>query len=181
MIIWVLFLAFALSLDAFSVSVAVAAAGRTPRQTFRLAFHFGLFQFLMPLIGGVAGRQLSSALDAWDHWIAFVILMGIGLHMLHETLHPPVEKFEESRDRSRGFSLVMLSIATSLDALGAGFTIGLRDVPLLPSCLTIGIVAGAMSFSGVRLGRVLGKKISRGADALGGVVLVALAIKGVLP
>lgn len=178
MTLYVLFLAFALSLDAFSVSVAVAAAARSPRQTFRLAFHFGLFQFLMPLAGGFAGRGLATMLDRWDHWIGFAILMGIGLHMLWETLHPPIEQIEQARDRSRGWSLVMLSVATSLDALAAGFTLGIRNVPLLQSCLTIGIVAGVVSFVGVRLGRLAGKKISRGADALGAIVLIALAIFG---
>lgn len=174
--LYILALAFALSLDAFSVSVAVAATGRTPRQTFRLSWHFGLFQFLMPLVGGLAGRGLSQWLDAWDHWIAFIILMAIGLHMLEEVIHPPIERVQQERDRSKGWSLVMLSVATSLDALGAGFTIGLKDIALVPACLAIGIVAGAMSLIGVRLGRMMGRKISRGADALGAAVLLGLAV-----
>jgi len=179
---YIIVLAFALSLDAFSVSVAVAAAARSPRQTFRLSWHFGLFQFLMPMVGGFAGRGLSQWLDAYDHWISFAILMGIGLHMLYESFFGAEEELRREKDRSRGWTLIILSVATSLDALGAGFIIGLRFQPglLVEACVTIGVIAGAMTFIGVRLGRKMGQKISRGSDILGGVVLVALGIWAVL-
>jgi putative Mn2+ efflux pump MntP len=175
----ILAIAFGLSMDAFSVSVAVAAAGRTPRQTFRLAWHFGLFQFLMPMIGGLAGKGLSATVDAYDHWIAFAILMAVGGHMIVESFRKDREE-SVTGDRSRGLSLIILSVATSLDALGVGFTLGLMIEgvgQLVGPCLVIGIVAGAMSFLGVQLGRRLGQLITRGAELLGGTVLVCLAVR----
>ncbi len=163
-------------MDAFSVSMAVAAGPRMPRQTFRLSFHFGLFQFFMPLIGGFLGCGLSGAMEAYDHWIAFGILLFIGFNMIYQAIRSE-EETPARRDRSKGWSLVFLSTATSIDALGAGLALGLSSGQLLRPCLTIGLVCAAMSFVGVRLGRKLSRVFGRGAEALGGIVLVLLAFR----
>ena len=166
-------------MDAFSVSMAVAAGPRLPRQTFRLTFHFGLFQFFMPLIGGLLGRGLSGIMEAYDHWIAFAILLFIGLNMIYQAWKGGEETAR--RDRSKGWSLVFLSTATSIDALGAGLALGLSSQDLLRDllkpCIIIGLICAAMSFAGVRLGRKLSSVFGRGAEVLGGIVLVALAIQ----
>jgi putative Mn2+ efflux pump MntP len=162
-------------MDAFSVSMAVAAGPRLPRQTFRLTFHFGLFQFFMPLIGGFLGRGLSGMMDAYDHWIAFGILLVIGLNMIVQAIREKEEAVQ--RDRSKGWSLVFLSTATSIDALGAGLAMGLNSSDLLIPCVIIGLVCGAMSFVGVRLGRRLSRVFGRGAEVLGGITLVFLALQ----
>jgi len=174
--IWaILGIAVGLAMDAFSVSMAVAAGGRTPRQTFRLSFHFGLFQFFMPLLGGFVGRTFSAAFAAYDHWIAFGILGLIGAHMIVESVWGKEEK--AARDRSKGWSLVFLATATSIDALGVGFSMGLIGQRMLTPCLVIGVVAAGLSFVGVKLGRRLSAVFGRWAEAFGGVVLIVLAVK----
>jgi len=174
--IWeVLGIAVGLSMDAFSVSMAVAAGGRTPRQAFRLSFHFGLFQFFMPLIGGLLGKTLALALGAYDHWIAFAVLAFIGAHMIYQGLHASEERSQS--DRSRGWSLVFLSTATSIDALGVGFSMGLMRTGLLRPCIIIGIVCATLSFAGVWLGRRLSQVFGHAAEIFGGLVLLLLALK----
>jgi len=170
-----LVIALGLAMDAFSVSMAVAAGGRTARQTFRLSFHFGLFQFFMPLIGGFVGKSLAQPLGAYDHWIAFGVLAFIGGHMIFQSIHEKPER--SSADRSKGWSLVFLSTATSIDALGVGFSMGLIATNLLIPCFVIGIVAGALSFVGVKLGRRLSLVFGRAAEAFGGLVLLLIAVK----
>jgi len=172
--IWtILGLALGLSMDAFSVSMVVAATGKTPRQTFRLSFHFGLFQFFMPLIGGFVGITSSERVGVYAPWAAFGILFLIGAHMLYESRFGDREN--PRGDRSRGWSLVFLATSTSIDALGVGFTMGLNAQQVFWPCVVIGVVCGIVSFVGVRLGRRLSRMFGRYAEAFGGIVLIALA------
>lgn len=173
----VLLIALALSLDALAVSVAAACGGRTasPRAGFRLAFHFGLFQALMPVLGWLAGWRLAVAIQAFDHWVAAALLAIVAVRMLraglgHEAAALPA-------DPSRGLALVALSTAVSLDALAVGLSLALLRVPVWFPAAVIGLVTGAVSFAGVRLGRRLSTRFGRGAEVTGGVVLLLIAAR----
>ncbi|MBC8277107.1 MAG: manganese efflux pump, partial [FCB group bacterium] len=114
-------LALALAIDAFSVGSAVGLTCHRPRQIFRLSWHFGLFQALMPLIGALAGSLMMVVIQGWDHWVAFFILLGLGIKMIAGAF----KKEEENTrpvDLTKGWSLISLSIAVSIDALAAGIT-----------------------------------------------------------
>ena len=171
----ILILAFVLGIDAFSVALAVGTGGCTFRQTFRLSFHFGLFQFLMPIIGWVLGRNIISLVERYDHWIAFALLFIIGVRMIYEAFHHTPEK--ASKDRTRKWSLVALSIATSIDALGAGVGMGILKTSLLYPCTIIGITAAIMTLIGIKLGSVISAVIGSRMEAVGGVVLILLSLK----
>lgn len=170
-------IALALSLDAFAVSVAASAAGHagTRRAVFRLAFHFGLFQALMPILGWCAGTTLQPLLEPWDHWIAFVLLLIIGLHMLHaaSTLTPA----DERRDASRGVALMALATATSIDALAVGLTLAMLRVSIWTPVAVIGLVTAAVSLLGISLGARLQSSFGRRAEYLAGSVLILIGLR----
>lgn len=175
-----LVIAVCLGLDAFSVALGVGSQGATgPRQTFRLSFHFGLFQFLMPLIGWVVGQRASAAIHRFDHWVAFAILLAVGIHMIMESLGHKKNQGAR-RDPTRGWSLVGLSVATSLDALAVGVSLGILDLHLFQSAVVIGIVAGAMTLIGMHSARFLRLWVGRRMETVGGVVLVGLAFRMLL-
>jgi putative Mn2+ efflux pump MntP len=171
----ILILAFVLGIDAFSVALAVGTGGSTFRQSFRLSFHFGLFQFLMPIVGWLLGRNVISLVERYDHWVAFALLFVIGVRMIYEALHHRPEK--ATADRTRGWSLVALSIATSIDALGAGIGMGVLGASLLYPCAIIGIAAAAMTLIGIKLGSVISAIIGSRMEAIGGVVLILLSLR----
>ncbi len=174
--LWQVFIiAVGLGVDAFSVALALGSGAVSFRQAMRLSFSFGFFQFLMPILGWLAGGHLLALIRAWDHWVAFCILAAVGLHMLVRSLKPEAERTHI--DRTRGWGLLLLSLATSIDAFGAGMGLGiLRSRVLLP-CVIIGVVAGAMTLAGVRLGGRVSRVFGQRAEAAGGVVLILLAVK----
>ncbi len=116
-------IAIGLAMDAFAVSIAVSVTlgGTSRRQTFRLAWHFGLFQALMPIIGWIAGRSVRPLIESWDHWLAFALLTIVGGRMILEAVRGG-DREGRSSDPTRGWSLVVLSIATSIDALAIGLS-----------------------------------------------------------
>jgi putative Mn2+ efflux pump MntP len=171
----ILILAFVLGIDAFSVALAVGSCGNNFRQTFRMSFHFGLFQFFMPIIGWLLGQNVVSLIQSYDHWVAFGLLFAIGAKMLYEAFHHKEEKTE--CDRTRGWSLVALSTATSIDALGAGVGMGILNTSLLYPCTVIGITAATMTLIGMKLGGVISNIIGSRMEALAGVVLILLSLK----
>lgn len=174
-------LAVALGMDAFAAAIAVGAQleylGR--RHVFRLAFHFGLFQFLMPLIGWIVGETAVSRVAFIDHWIVFGLLLWIGGRMVLEALRHDREAKEADApaDPTRGWSLVTLSVATSLDALAAGLSLSVLQVTVWASAAIIGVVAGLMTWTGMRLGRRVGDKVGKWAEVLGGIILLAIGAK----
>lgn len=167
-------IAVGLAMDAFAVSIAagLALAPVTFRQTARLAFHFGLFQFIMPLLGWFAGAQVEVYVAAVDHWIAFGLLFAIGGKMLWETGRPEADI--RSRDPSRGLLLVTLSVATSIDALAVGFSMACLSTAIFLPALVIGAVAAAFSTLGVTLGERFGRLVGPWAERLGGSLLVGI-------
>lgn len=170
-------LALSLALDATAVSMAAAAAGWAAdgRARFRLAFHFGLFQGLMPLLGWLAGRSLAAGFAAVDHWIAFGLLGWIGVGMLHGGLK--ADEDSPRADPTRGWTLVALSVATSIDALAVGATLAMLGVPIVTPALAIGLTAAALSLVGILVGHRAGRRFGQRLEVAGGLVLIALGLK----
>ncbi len=176
-LITILGLAVALAMDAFAVSLGTAMnlPAVSGRHLFRFSFHFGLFQALMPILGWMAGMTIQKWIVSFDHWIAFLLLGFIGGRMLWQAIHP--EEHAERTDPTRGWSLVMLSIATSIDALAVGLTLAMLDVSIWIPSLIIGLVAGVLTIAGMLLGRRLGSQWGQRVEILGGMVLIAIGVK----
>jgi len=170
-------IAFALSVDAFAVSLAAAATGsmRGARRAFRLSFHFGLFQFLMPVLGWAAGTAVRDAIADFDHWVAFVLLTVVGVRMFRSSRRPGEAPGAE--DPSRGFPLLALSTAVSIDALAVGLGLGMMRIDIWMPSVVIGIVAAAMSLVGIILGNRLHSRYGRIAEFVGGVILILIAVR----
>jgi putative Mn2+ efflux pump MntP len=172
----VIVLAFALSMDAFAVSIGLGSKHCSLWKSviIKTSLLFGVFQGLMPLIGYFGGVGLKSYLESYDHWIAFGLLVFIGIKMIYEAFSEDVEE-EFSIVSNR--VLFTLAIATSIDAMAAGFTLGLVDVPILISCLIIGAITTIMSAIGIYVGCRGGAWMESRAEILGGVVLIGIGIK----
>ena len=173
----ILLLAVGLAMDASAVSIGARASGRAAgrRAAFRLGFHFGLFQFLMPVVGWFAGSAVVSLVVALDHWVAFGLLAIIGGHMIWEGLHP--DPRGHSFDPSRGWSLIMLSIATSIDALAVGLSLAVLQVSIWKIAAVIGLVTAVLSAASFWLGARLGVVFGRRMAVAGGVVLIGVGVK----
>jgi putative Mn2+ efflux pump MntP len=167
----------ALAMDAFSVSISAGIVIGTPgpRHFFRLAFHFGLFQFMMPIIGYGGGIYLEKYIKSFAHWIAFGLLLFIGLKMLWEAIGDNEENTQ--RDPSKGINLIMLSIATSIDALAVGFSMGILNKPILLPSIIIGITCCLFSIIGIMIGTKARKIIGQRAEIIGGITLIIIGIK----
>jgi len=170
-------LALALAMDAFAVALGTGAvlSRLTGRHLFRLGFHFGLFQALMPVIGWLAGLTIMQWVEAWDHWIAFSLLAIIGGRMIYEAFSD--EEKTDDRDPTKGLSLVLLSIATSIDALAVGFSLSVIGVSIWMPALVIGLVAGILTIVGMLLGGRIGDRWGSRVQFFGGLVLIAIGIK----
>lgn len=168
------FLAVGLGCDAFAVAAAVATRGTTKRQTFRLSFHFGLFQFMMPLIGWFVSMSLLVYVEALARWIAFALLAAIAGKMFYESFRE--RERSPDMDKTRGWSLVILSFATSQDALGVGLGMGLMNYDLFAAALWIGLTASAMTLLGVFLGGKLSEKFGKRVEAAGALLLMFIAV-----
>ena len=173
----ILGIAVGLAMDALAVALAagLALGEVSPRQTFRLAFHFGLFQFLMPVIGWMAGLTIESWIAGYDHWLAFGLLGAIGGKMIYEAL--TAEETAGRSDPTRGLSLVVLSVATSVDALAVGISLGVLHVRIWYPAVVIGIVACALTAAGMHVGRRFGSAFGRRMEVLGGLVLIGIGLK----
>ncbi|NOZ02255.1 MAG: manganese efflux pump [Deltaproteobacteria bacterium] len=173
---WLLIsIALGLAMDAFAVAIgtSIVLVRVTPRQRFRLAFHFGLFQAMMPVIGWAAGSTVEGAINAWDHWVAFGLLAFIGTRSIVQSFRHRSEE-QGPVDPTRGASLVVLSVATSIDALAVGLSFGVLGVAIWTPALVIGLVAAAMTLLGIALGSRLGALFGRRMEAVGGLVLLLI-------
>lgn len=173
-------IAVGLAMDAFAVAIAAGIALGTVsgRQTFRLAFHFGLFQFLMPVIGYLAGMTVERYIRGYDHWLAFALLGYIGGKMVLEGIRGGEEEGNGGKDPTRGMSLVLLSVATSIDALAVGISLGvLHSEGIVYPGIVIGIVAAIFTAAGLHLGKRLGTVFGRRMEVVGGLVLIVIGLK----
>ncbi|MBN1345299.1 MAG: manganese efflux pump [Phycisphaerae bacterium] len=170
-------IAIALAMDAFTVSLAVGMFVRplTGRHLFRLGWHFGLFQFLMPLVGWLAGVSAQQYIAAYDHWVAAILLGIVGGRMIHAAVRGGEEQL--AGDPTRGLTLVVLSVATSIDALAIGITLAALGVGIWYPAVVIGFVAGGLTVAGLLIGARLGRAFRRGMLAVGGLILWGVAAK----
>jgi len=173
----ILLIAVSMAMDAFAVCLSVGSQGQASgrRPTFRLAFHFGLFQFLMPVIGWFAGATVVKYISAYDHWVALGLLAFVGIRMIRSGLDPNLE--QQKNDPSRGWTLVLLAIATSLDALAIGFSLAVIGVTIWYPGVVIGVVTGLISWLGIFLGNRLGQKFGKRMEIIGGIILVLIGIR----
>jgi putative Mn2+ efflux pump MntP len=178
-IFYVLGVALALSMDAFAISVGLSLSrdGLRGARSLRLASLFGLFQFMMPIAGWTAGQTVIRLIAAYDHWIAAGLLVFVGGKMVLESFHKEERIERKAADVTRGFSLILLSVATSLDALAVGLSFGALRVPILLPAAVIGVVCFTVTLAGTKIGPLLGKLAGKWAEIAGGVVLLLIAVK----
>lgn len=177
LIIWII--ALALAVDAFAVALAAGAMlpQITYRQTFRLCWHFGLFQAGMTVIGWGAGLSFRTAIEKFDHWVAFGLLIIVGGNMIYEALKTAGDR--EFKDPTRGKTMILLSVATSIDALAVGLSFSMLNIHIWQPALIIGFVATILTCAGLYLGRWAGSKshIGERAEIIGGLVLIGIGLK----
>jgi putative Mn2+ efflux pump MntP len=179
---WTIFLiAIGLAMDCFAVSLGVGTAGTAtgPRPTFRLFFHFGLFQAGMTLLGWLAGKTVVTYISNFDHWVAFGLLTFVGVRMIIGGLRNEGEE-PSIPDPSRGLTLVMLSVATSIDALAVGLSLALLSVNVLWAAILIGGVSAVLSLVGLTLGNKLGSRFGKSMEVLGGIILIGIGLRVVI-
>ena len=176
----ILAIAVGLAMDAFAVSLGAGAANRaiSRRAAFRLAFHFGLFQFLMPLAGYLLGAGIVGYFGTVDHWIAFALLAFVGVRMVRAGVDHQTETWRG--DPSRGWTLVMLAVATSLDALAVGLSLAMLGAAIWYPAAVIGLITAGLSVAGVRLGTRLGSAFGKRMEVAGGLLLIAIGARIVL-
>ncbi len=170
-------LSVGLAMDAFAVSVAVGMTvdAVTPRHVFRLGFHFGLFQFMMPIVGWLAGEQLAPYISEYDHWVAFALLGYVGGKMLWEARGE--KNAEAARDPTRGLRLITLSVATSIDALAVGMSMAFMGVSVWIPSVVIGVITATLSAIGITFGGQIGSRWGRWAEVVGGTVLILIGLR----
>lgn len=169
-------LAVGLSMDAFAVSICKGLALRkiTARNAMIVGLWFGGFQALMPFIGYTLGVQFNDRIMAVDHWVAFGLLVLIGANMLREAFSSK----EEEADASLSFrNMLVLAIATSIDALAIGVTFAFLQVNILMAVAFIGVITFCISVAGVKIGSIFGTKYKARAELAGGIILIFLGIK----
>ena len=169
-------LAAGLSMDAFAVSVCKGLSMQKMRAKHALVIglYFGGFQALMPCIGYTLGIRFQGAIKAYDHWIAFILLGIIGFNMVKESMDNETESCDASIDVK---TMLILAIATSIDALAVGVTFAFLQMSLIPAVSTIGITTFVISVLGVKIGNVFGMKYKSKAEFAGGVILILIGGK----
>ena len=167
---------FGLAMDAFAVSVGkgLTLDRVEPRHALKAGVWFGGFQALMPIIGYLLGQSFSSIVVSIDHWIAFGLLVLIGLNMIREAIWGE----EESQDSNFGVRhMLIMAVATSIDALAVGISMAFLGINIWLAAAIIGVITFLLSASGIYLGRTVGGKLGDKAGILGGIVLIAIGIK----
>lgn len=170
----VIILAIALSMDAFAVSIGLGSKGNIKGLGLKAGLFFGAFQALMPFIGYLGGKGVLGWVEAYSHWIAFALLVLIGGKMVYEGLQ---EGIEEDLAAITNKMMLMLAVATSIDAMAAGFSLTLLDINAYLACLIIGVTTFAFSWAGVLIGNKSGTWLESKAEIFGGVVLILMGIK----
>ena len=174
-------LAVALALDAFAVSICSGCALKrvTLGHFLRLSLTFGFFQFLMPVIGWTLGLTVRDFIEAWDHWVAFLLLLWIGGNMLRSGFGSGEACDVNAPDPTTGSRLFMLAIATSLDALAVGLSFSLLKMSVWGPAVLIGVVCAIITALGVWAGKMLASAamVGKRAEVLGGCVLIGIGLK----
>lgn len=176
-----LLLGVGLAMDAFAVSICKGLAMRkvNKKQAVVIALFFGGFQAIMPIVGWFLCKGFQNYIEAFDHWIAFALLAFIGMKMIIETLSEKeedvvVEKMDPPLDMKE---MLMLAIATSIDALAVGISLAALDRPIVESAAIIGVVTFVISIIGVYIGNFFGNRYKKRAELVGGIILVLIGVK----
>ena len=173
----ILFIAFGLAMDAFAVSITkgLTIKNLKVKDAFVIALFFGMFQAFMPILGWLAGVGLNEIISSIDHWVAFILLSAIGCKMIYESTK--IEK-NQNQDKSITLSiLLVLSIATSIDALAVGVSFALLTIPILLPSIIIGFVTFSLSFIGVYIGNRKGHFFEGKIEIIGGIILILIGLK----
>ena len=170
----VILLAFSMSSDAFAAALGKGAALDRPkfREALRAGLIFGSIEATTPVIGWALGRAASRYIEAFDHWIAFGLLAGIGAKMIWDSFQRDAEA--EKPERHSFMVLALTALGTSIDALAVGVTLALIDANILINALAIGAATFLMTTTGVMVGRFLGSRFGKYAEGLGGVILIVI-------
>lgn len=168
-----IFLALAMSTDAFAAAIGKGSSLHKPRfgEALRTGLIFGAIEAVTPVIGWAIGQVASRFVESWDHWIAFVLLLVLGLHMIYNGFKHDAEQ-EEKPDQHSFLILAVTAFATSIDALAVGVGLAFVDVNIVVAAVAIGIATTVMVTIGVMLGRVLGTVVGKRAEIVGGIVLI---------
>ena len=179
-VVEILLIAVGVAMDAFAVSLGIGttayAEGRRP--LFRLSFHFGLFQALMPVLGWLAGTTVAHLIASVDHWVALSLLAFVGVRMIRSGMDSDGDS--HSRDPSRGGNLILLSVATSIDAFAIGLGLAMLQVSIVFPVIVIGIVTAGLSLAGLLTGHRLGKAFGKRMEILGGLILIGIGVRIVI-
>ena len=173
----IVFIAVGLAMDALAVSLGIGTGQYAceTRPQFRLWFHFGLSQALMPVLGWLGGLSVQAYIADFDHWVAFVLLAFVGGRMIRSGISDGDDV--QDCDPSRGSMLVLLSIAVSIDALAVGFSLAAMRVSIFYPAVVIGLVTATLSAIGLRLGGRLGQTFGKRMEIIGGVILIAIGLR----
>lgn len=173
-----LILAFSLSMDSFAAALGTGAVLRRPGvgEALRVGVMFGGVQLATPLIGFALGLTFATYVEAVDHWIAFLLLLGVGGKMLWESFSDDEE--DDSPDGRLALGqLFLMAVATSIDAAAVGVSLAVVDVDIVGTCLLIGLVTFGMASGGVLMGRAAGPLFGKRAELVGGLGLIAIGVK----
>ena len=177
-LIEIILISAGLAMDAFGVSIGkglTMPVGENGRKV-TLAFLFGLFQFLMPVIGWLIGCQFIDVISEWDHWIIFGLLGYLGVAMIREGLSDDDDE-DDDKQFLGAWEMIMLSVATSLDAMAVGLTFAFLPINIWDASATIGVITFGISLVGIYLGKFMGRFVGKYADVLGGGVLILIGTK----
>jgi putative Mn2+ efflux pump MntP len=172
--------AVGLAMDSFAVSLGAGTSGQVEglRSKARLAFHLGWFQAFMTILGWVLGSTAERYVATFDHWIAFALLAYVGINMIRSGLKPGEEILQQ--DPSKGSTMVLLSVATSIDALAVGMSMALIGSSVWMPALIIGLVTLALSAFGLQMGCRLGERFGKRVEILGGLILIGIGLRVVI-
>lgn len=172
------FTGIGLAMDCFAVSLGIGTTNvaRSFRPVFRVSFHFGLFQGLMTLLGWLVGTTIAQLISTIDHWVAFALLAWVGTRMVISGLKSEQAQ-ENPIDPSRGRTLVLLAVATSLDAMAVGLSLALVKMDILSSSLLIGVISTIFSLVGLGLGNRLGNTFGKRMEIVGGLILNGIGLR----
>lgn len=171
-------IALGLAADCFAVAFSGSISLRflSFLQVFRVSLSFGIFQALMPVLGWFAGRTVVELIEGYDHWVAFILLALVGSRMIWESFRSR-ESRRENTDITRGFLLLTLSVATSIDALAVGLAFAFMKINIVVASSTIGAVAFVTTAVGFLVGRKASHLFGRRAEAVGGLILIGIGIR----
>lgn len=169
-------IALGLAMDSFSVSISNGLTANVFKKSkaITIALFFGFFQGIMPVVGWLAGESIANYISAFDHWVAFSLLTIIGVKMIHESFSNKPNNFLNTYN----FKVILiLSVATSIDALAVGLSFSFLNISILSPALIIGVITFSLSFFGVYIGKRFGKILKNKIEVLGGLILIVIGVK----